>query len=109
MIFRTDVFHDRELPGRSCVDGVSLDRTVDLRAEILSRVQNQTQQTSPPNGQEQGKGKKKIRIRTFLNEAIFIASAFFGAAYRFPFFVVEEDEAGRVAFCFEVFITFTLP
>ena len=50
-----------------------------------------------------------IRIRTFFNEAIFIASAFFGAMYRFPFFIAEEDEAGRVAFCFEVFMPFILP
>jgi len=48
-------------------------------------------------------------LRSFLNEAIFMASAFLGAAYRFPFFVVEEDEAGRTAFCFEVFIPFTFP
>ena len=47
-------------------------------------------------------------MRTFFSEAIFIASAFLGAMYLFPFFVVEE-EACRVAFCFEVCRPFTFP
>jgi len=47
-------------------------------------------------------------LRSFLKEAIFIASAFLGAAYRFPFFVVEE-EAGRLAFCLEVCKPLTFP
>jgi len=43
VISRTNVFHDREFPGRSSVDGVSLDRAIDLRAEVLyNHVQNQT-------------------------------------------------------------------
>ena len=38
-----------------------------------------------------------------------MACAFLGAAYRFPFFVLEENEAARVAFCFEVCMPLTLP
>lgn len=53
--------------------------------------------------------KEKVRIHTLFKEAIFMASAFFGAMYRFPFLVVEEDEACRVAFCFEVCRPFNLP
>ena len=90
-----------------------LDRTIDLCAEILYAPRSESISTSlsPNRETEEGRGKRKIRIRvcTFLKEAIFIASAFLGAAYRFPFLVVEEDEAGRFAFCFVVFIPFTLP
>ena len=73
--------------------------------------QSRSLQTSPqPARRWQGRGgNKKIRVRTLFREAIFIASAFFGAMYRFPFLVAEEDEAGRVAFCFEVCMPFTLP
>jgi len=46
VICGTDVFHDRELPRRGGVDGVSLDRTVDLRAKILYRTTFRTE----PNG-----------------------------------------------------------
>lgn len=48
-------------------------------------------------------------LRSFFKEAIFIASTFLGAMYRFPFFVVEEDESDRVDFCFEVRIPLTFP
>lgn len=48
-------------------------------------------------------------LRSFFKEAIFIAPAFLGATYRFPFFVVEEDEVGRVDFCFEVCMPFNFP
>ena len=50
-----------------------------------------------------------VCVRTFFSEAIFIASAFLGAMYRFPFFVVEDDEADRAAFCFEVCMPFNFP
>ena len=50
-----------------------------------------------------------VCVRTFFSEAIFIASAFLGAMYRFPFFVVEDDEVDRAAFCFEVCIPFNFP
>ena len=97
---------------------MSLDRTIDLRAEVLYRTTFRTKPNKPLSHSRGRKGRKrkrkrkrrkKICIRTFLNEAIFMASAFFGAAYRFPFFVVEDDEAGLVAFCFEVFIPLTFP
>ena len=62
----------------------------------------------PPNGQAKEKKTGSVCMRTFFSEAIFMASAFLGATYRFPFFVVEE-EACRVAFCFEVCRPFTFP
>ena len=90
-----------------------LDRTIDLCAEVLHKPRSEQNQTDPATTEDAGEvereGRGEIRIRTLFSEAIFIASDFFGAAYRFPFFVVEEDEAGRVAFCFEVFIPFTFP
>lgn len=89
-----------------------LDRTIDLCAEALYGLRFRTgSYKPPPTSSEVGRrdGNKKIRVRTLFSEATFIASAFFGAAYRFPFLVVEEEEAGRVAFCFEVCNPFTLP
>lgn len=88
-----------------------LDRTIDLCAEVLYKLRFRTNLYKPPPNYLEGReeGRKKIRIRTLFREAIFIASAFFGATYRFPFLVVEEDEAGRVVFCFEVCIPFNLP
>lgn len=89
-----------------------LDRTIDLCAEVLygqasEQVILPTERLKEVGGR--GEGGKNNRICTFFKEAIFIASVFFGAIYRFPFFVVEDDEAGRVAFCFAVFIPFNLP
>ena len=109
VIFRANIFHDRELPRRGSVDGVLLDRAIDLCAKILYEQRSGQIPTDLSPTKRVGKREKKMRIRAFFREASFIAAAFFGAMYRFPFLVVDEDEVGRVAFCFEVCIPFTLP
>lgn len=93
-----------------------LDRAIDFCAEVLYeptfRVELDRCALAPWEGLEdrerRGERWKQI-VRTFFKEAIFIASTFLGAMYRFPFFVVEEDESDRVDFCFEVRIPLTFP
>ena len=86
------------------------DGAVDLCAEVLYRARStltESKRRFPLWGKEGGRAE--WFVRTFFKEAIFIASAFLGAMYRFPFFVVEDDEADRAAFCFEVWIPFNFP
>lgn len=87
------------------------DRTVDLCGEVLHKSKIKTGPDkaicTPSESKETERGVGGDSVRTFFKEAIFIACAFLGAAYLFPFFVVEEDEI--VAFCFEVCIPLIFP